>query len=241
MATAVQDRTSQLDPVRRKRRSRATLAVVAGAVATLAVSGLSWAALRNDSSTVRSEPLPTTSTAAPSPPVTPAPTTAPPTPAAPERLTVDSRLSVNALGPVKVGMNLQEASAAAGVAIRLRPEESGGLDCTYARPERGIDGVAFMVEGGRIVRIDVVDTASGRVRTVSGIGRGSTEAEVMRTYGGQIRIEPHPYVAGGRNLVYVPGDAAFRPYRMIFEVIDGRVTAFRSGLADQASYPEGCS
>ena len=258
MAKAVQDQTLQLPslPPRRPRRRTATI-VVAGIVGGLAVSGLSVAALRNDARTVRSETVatippttaaspPTTATpettVAPRPAVTSPPTTAaPPATVAPERLTSQSRLRVDGLGPVRIGMTLNEASAAAGVAIRLHPGESGGLDCSYAYAASGLDEVGFMVVGGRIVRIDVGHKDPARVKTLSGIGKGSTEAEVMRAYPGQIRVEGHPYVEGAHNLVYVPADPAFRPYSMIFESIDGRVARFRSGLADPVGWIEGCS
>jgi len=240
---------------------------VAVVLTGLALGGLTVVALRSDSVTLRSDVpnaapdtegpgsrttlIPTTAVAAPpSPSTTPTPTTAPPTtlpsttlppPSTALRLTPDSRLSVDGLGPVRIGMTLAEASAAAGVTIRLYPEQSGGLDCTYAHPVNDSDEMAFMVVAGRIVRIDIGRLGPNRVRTLSGIGRDSTEADVLKTYPGQIRVEPHPYVRGAHNLVYVPGDPAFRQYSMIFESVDGRVTAFRSGLTDPVSWTEGCS
>ena len=259
MASAVQDHTLQLPSPPPERRRRTAVAIVVAVVAALAVDGLSVAALRPDTETVRSTAVPPTAvpptTLAPTPttlaptPTTAAPTTAaptttaPPTSAvpAPERLTRDSRLRVDGLGPVKVGMTLDEASTAAGVAIRPVPGSSGGLDCSYARPAIGSDEVAFMVVGGRVVRVDIGRMGPDRVRTLSDIGKGSTEAEVLKTYAGRIRVEPHPYIAGAKNLVYVPADAGFRPYSMIFESVDGRVVAFRSGFAEQVSWTEGCS
>lgn len=258
MSTAVQDQTLQQTTLPPERPRRLGTAVVVALVAALAVAGLSLAALRDDAATVRSAPLgaepattvtptptPTTAapvtTPAPQPPATSPSTTSLPTTVAPERLTAESRLRLDGLGPVRVGMTLAEASAAAGVTIRLRPEESGGLDCSYARPVDGPEDMAFMVVGGRIVRIDVGFLGTTRVRTLSGVGRGSTEADVMKTYPGQIRVERHHYVDGAHDLVYVPGDHAFSRYSMIFEAIDGKVTSFRSGLAEQVAWIEGCS
>ena len=263
MATAVQDQTLQLSSLPPKRPRRAILAIVAGIVGALLVGGLSIAALREDENTVRSEPLatPGTTTVANAPPTTTAgattptagvtatgsqqpanssQTTVPPATAAPDRLTPDSRLRLDGLGPVRVGMTLDEASRAAGVAIRVRPGESGGTDCTYAYAA-GFEDAGFMVVGGRIVRIDAGFREPARVKTLSGIGKGSSEADVMKAYAGQIRVEPHKYVPGGKDLVYVPNDAAYRQYSMIFEVIDGRVGSFRSGFTEQVSWIEGCS
>ena len=136
-------------------------------------------------------------------------------------------------------MTLAEASAAAGVPIRLQ-DIPAGPECRYAYPE-GAPGlgreVAFMVLQGRIALVDVGQT----VQTVSGIGKGSTEAEVQATYPGRIRVEPHVYVRGGSYLVYVPADPALRHLSMLFETENGRVQRFRSGLAGPVAFPEGCS
>lgn len=258
MTTAEQDQTLR-NPAIPPQRPRRVWVAAAAIVAGLAVGGLSLSALRDDATTVRSQPrgadptttlaaTPTTAgpvtTVANQPPATQPPAAQPPAnqpPAAGERLTTESRLRLDGLGPVTIGMTLAEASAAAGVTIRLRPEESGGLDCTYARAAAGLEEMAFMVIGGKIVRIDVGFLGTDRVRTLSGVGKGSTEADVMKIYPGQIRVEPHHYVEGAHNLVYVPNDPASRQYSMIFEAVEGRVTSFRSGLADPVSWVEGCS
>lgn len=263
MSTAVHDQTLQFSALPPKRPRRTTLAIVAGVVGGLVVGALSISALRDDDRTVRSEPLATgsTTTVAGGPattapattpttavtattvagqPATSAPTSVPPTTVAADRLTADSRLRLDGLGPVRVGMTLDEASKAAGVAITLRPGESGGTDCTYAYAA-GLEDAGFMVVGGRIVRIDAGFRPPARIKTLSGIGKGSTEADVMKAYAGQIRVEPHKYVPGGKDLVYVPNDAADRRYSMIFEVLEGRVDSFRSGFAEQVSWIEGCS
>ena len=238
MATAAPDPTLQLPSLPPGgRRRRRTVLLATGGAAVVALGTLAVVALRDEPVTVSAAP-PTTTVTTTAPATT---VTAPPTTAAPERLTPDSRLRLDGLGPVRVGMTLAEASAAAGVPIRLHPGESGGLDCTYAYSVGAVDEVGFMVVAGRIVRIDVGHRPPDRVKTLSGIGKGSTEAEVMKTYPGRIKVEPHPYVRGAHNLVYVPNDAAYRTFSMIFESVDGRVTAFRSGFAEQVSWTEGCS
>jgi len=161
----------------------------------------------------------------------------------PERLTSESRLSLDGIGPVDIGMTFDRASAAAGVPIRLL-DTPAGPECRYAVPDRSArmgDELGFMVVDGRIARIDVGIMGPDRIRTLSGIGKGSTEAEVQATYPGRIRVEPHPYTQSGHYLVYVPNDARFRHLSMIFETINGEVRSFRAGLAEQVSWKEGCS
>ena len=154
----------------------------------------------------------------------------------------DLRLSLDGLGPVDIGMTPAEASAAAGVQIRIDPRTDLGGGCAYARADRGPDDRMFMVVDGRIVRIDIGGRGDvARTRTVSGIGVGSTEDEVKRTYPGRITVQGHPYVPGGHYLLYTPVESGLQHLRMLFET-DGRaVTTFRAGLADPVSWIEGCA
>lgn len=162
-------------------------------------------------------------------------------PAGPERLSTSSRLRLDGIGPVRVGMTLEEASAGAGMQFGIVPnsDRAGTGACAYARAEGGPEGLQFMVVNGRIVRIDI---GNGPVRTLSGIGTGSTEAEVQATYPGRIEVQPNPYTGhrGGRDLVYVP-DEGSRDLGLLFETNNGRVTSFRSGLLGAVMAPEGCS
>lgn len=246
-------------PAPRRRRSFPTVAALA---ATVVAGGL-FALAADDTAAVRFERphvVPTTVTArggetattlAPAVADTRAATTvatattSPPAPSTtvPERLTGTSRLSLDGVGPVRIGMTLQEASAAAGVPIRLL-DMPPGPECRYAVPDRASgtgDELAFMVVEGRIVRIDVGSMGPDTIRTVSGMGKGNTEAEVRATYPGRIRVEPHPYTPEGRHLVYVPTDPGLRHLSMIFATVNGEVRSFRAGFAEQVSWPEGCS
>lgn len=162
-------------------------------------------------------------------------------PAAPERLSASSRLRLDGIGPVLVGMTLEEASAAAGMQFGIIPnsDRAGTGTCAYARAEGGPEGLQFMVINSRIARIDVGNSS---IRTLSGIGTGSTEAEVQATYPDRIQVQPNPYTGhrGGRDLVYVP-DEGSRHLGLLFETNNGRVTSFRSGLVGAVMAPEGCS
>jgi hypothetical protein len=177
------------------------------------------------------EPSPTTQ----APPTTQATqTTQPQAPA--ERLTQASRMTLDGIGPVKVGMTLAEASAAAGAPLEVMPSPTEG--CAHARPAGGPEHVMFMVVDGKVVRVE----AGPGITTLSGIGVGSTEAEVLATYPGQIRVEPNPYQGhrGFHTLVYTPADPAFAQYGLIFETNGERVTSFRSGFAGPVAWIEGC-
>jgi hypothetical protein len=223
-------------------------------VAALVVAALGLLLLAGDDGGVQSERLdvrpsttvtsaaPTTTQAQPSV-TSPSPSTSAPPVA--DRLSAGSRLSLDGIGPVDIGMTLEQATAAAGTSIRYGDEYPPGNSCRYARPAGGPDGLSFMVIDGRIARVDVgtflPSMLPSPVKTVSGVGLGSTEDEVKRTYPGRIRVEPAKYNPAGHDLVYVPNDPAVRHLGMIFETDGQRVTSFRAGLAEPVAYTEGCS
>ena len=186
-------------------------------------------------------PAPTVTTVAGGTPATTKPPAGPST-TQPKTAWEDVRLSLDGLGPVDIGMTPAEASAAAGFPIRVAPETDLGRGCAYAKADRGPSDRLFMVVDGRIVRIDIGGRGEARqTLTVSGIGVGSTEDEVKRTYPGRITVQGHPYVPAGHYLVYTPADPALQHLRMIFET-DGRVvTTFRAGLQGPVSWIEGCA
>ncbi|HEY8199924.1 MAG TPA: hypothetical protein VII47_01070, partial [Actinomycetota bacterium] len=109
------------------------------------------------------------------------------------------KVSADSAGPVRVGMTLDEAARAAHSTVHQEgpPSEPGG--CTYVSIVGGPEGLAFMVGGDRIARVDVHNGSV--VRTVEGAGIGTTEAKVKSLYPG-VRVEPAKYLEGGHDLIH---------------------------------------
>ncbi len=242
-------------------RSRGVVAGLAAAVAAAAVVGgaLAIGPGGGPGSDVSVGPIgPTPTTVSPSaepspgategpqatlrPAVQPVPTTDVPTPPpapVPERLTSASRLRLDGIGPIQVGMTLEEATVAAGVPVRIDPRTDLGRGCAHAFADGGPQDVGFMVVDGRIVRVEV---GRSPILTVSGVGTGNTVDEVLATYPNRIRVQPNPYSGhlGGRDLIYVTdGDSIH--LGLMFETDDHRVRTFRSGFLGAVMAPEGCS
>lgn len=157
--------------------------------------------------------------------------------AQPERLTQNSKVTLTSIGPVQVGMTVAEASRAAGVPI-LSIGDQPTPGCEYVAPEGKSENVAFMVIDGRIARIDIWENS--RITTRSGLGIGSTEAQINTLFPGQVEVTPHEYT-DGHYVAFVPKDAADNNYRIVFETdAAGRVTQFRAGKLPEVMWVEGC-
>jgi len=183
---------------------------------------------------------PPSSVATTTPPTaTPSPTTVTTRPAGPA-LTEASTLDLRGLGPVRVGMTLSEASAAAGLTIAV-DGPSASPECSYAKAQGGPTGVAFMVIDGRIARADVGVGQASPVKTRSGAAIGDTEAQVQARYSNRLAVSPHKYVVDGHYLTFVPSDAADTGFRLLFETDGTKVTRFRAGKLPEVEYIEGCS
>ena len=153
-------------------------------------------------------------------------------------LSNQSQLALNGIGKIRLGMTVAEASLAAGVPLIARGEAAPGSSCRYVAPSEP-EGLSFMLDGDRIVRIDV--TSKSRVTSLSGAKIGDTEAQIKSLYPGQIEVTPHKYLSNGHYLTFVPKDPQDQANRLIFETDGSRVTAFRSGKLPEVSWVEGCS
>lgn len=124
------------------------------------------------------------------------------------------------------------------------PLESAGpvedpLACHHLVPagqERPAD-LAFMFEDDLFMRYSVESDAI----TAPGGGRvGMDLAALEGLYGKRLESMPHKYIEGGTMLMS-PEDGGGLPSRLVFELdAEGRVVAWRVGLAPQVGYVEGC-
>lgn len=154
------------------------------------------------------------------------------------RLTEQSRVTTNAIGPVKVGMTIKQANRASGVSFIQKPsggEESG---CLYYEPKTNPQDIAFMVTNKRIARIDIYNP---QIMTASGAKIGDSEADIMSLYPEQIEVSDHEYQENGHYLTFVPEDKADSNYRLVFETDGQKVINYRAGKLPEVEYVEGCA
>jgi hypothetical protein len=163
------------------------------------------------------------------------------------RLTEQSRVTINGIGAVQVGMTVAEAERAAGISLQVQYPRKPNASCYYMVPSRGVRGVGLMVinprEGqpdkqqDRIARVDI--GRNSPVMTISGAKVGDPEVRIKTLYP-NIQVTPHNHVSGGHYLTLVPQDEGDRAYRLVFETDGRRVTHFRAGKLPEVEYAQGC-
>jgi hypothetical protein len=136
------------------------------------------------------------------------------------------------VGPVKVGMTLPELNKVLGENHSM-PKNKGDQGCFYVRPA-GHAHVAFMIEDGRFVRVDVDGPG---ISTAEGIQAGDSEEHVRQVYGGRAKVEAHHYIPGGHYLTVRSGDGR---YAIRFETEKGKIQRFYAGRFAAVQYVEGC-
>ena len=143
------------------------------------------------------------------------------------------RVSATGVGPVRIGMTLEEANEVLGG--RLTPPEQLEPACDYVQPKNLPADVAFMVVENRVARVDVRDST---VLTEAGARVGDSEARIQSLYPGLVSVEPHKYVEQGHYLIVAArGDTI---HELLFET-DGRtVTEYRAGRRPEVEWVEGC-
>lgn len=149
------------------------------------------------------------------------------------------RVSLDAVGPIRLGMTLAQARKAAGVALSEQPLR-GNADswraCHYAWPAEGAQlrlDLGLMLEQGVVTRIDI---ATPEVATRSGARVGDAESSVIERYVGH--LQQAPAADGAPHFLIVYPD---QPQQMVFQAQDGKVTAYRIGQLPAVHYSEGCA
>lgn len=166
---------------------------------------------------------------------TTATTSAPPSGTA--ELTSDDVVTLRALGPVTLGMTVEEAAAASGLALSQDFGRASTDNCYYVTAGAGLPGVAFMVVDGAVVRVEI--NAPSVIATRSGVRIGTSEASVREVYSNNIQ-QANEAVSEGQALAFVPNDAEDADYRIYFAIDGGEVSSYRLGIRPAVDNLLGC-
>ncbi|HZR34313.1 MAG TPA: hypothetical protein VFA75_02980 [Nevskia sp.] len=145
------------------------------------------------------------------------------------------RAGLDAVGPIRLGMSLEQARRASGLDLQEQPPRGAAWQaCHYAWPSQNgglrLD-FGLMIEQGAVTRIDV---ATPEVPTRSGVRVGDSEDRVGQVYAGRV----HAAGAGAARELLAFGD---QPHQLVFRLEDGRISAYRVGLRAAVETAEGCA
>jgi len=162
----------------------------------------------------------TTTTTTLADPAAPPPSTEPVEVRSPT-LADNSTVSTVGLDSVTFGLTVAQAEAAAGTPMVPCEPVS---ECYRVTPAVSPPGISFVVTDGTIERVDI---SEGPITTRSGFGVGTTEDALVEAFGESLeRVELD---ASTTDLVFVPSSEADAEFRVVFTVVDGEVSTFRSG------------
>jgi len=143
----------------------------------------------------------------------------------------------DAVGPVRIGQRIAEVARIVQTTVRLDLVEKGA-SCGYAYLNGAPPGVAIMLDGDSVVRVDVDSVG---VRTPESLGVGSSERDLLERYQRRAQVSPHKYEGPRAHYVTVstPGDTL---NETVFETdARGIVQRFRVGRRAFVALVEGCS
>lgn len=152
-------------------------------------------------------------------------------------LTSDDVVTLRALGPVTLGMTVEEAVAASGLSLTQDFGRASTDNCYYVTAGAGLPGVAFMVVDGAVVRVEI--NAPSVIATRSGVRIGTPESSVREVYPDNIQ-QANEAVSEGQALAFVPNDEADADYRIYFAIDDGEVSSYRLGIRPAVDNLLGC-
>ena len=148
----------------------------------------------------------------------------------PEGTVSDRVLTLGGLGMLKIGQAVPKGGTWAE-----RGAQASDTCRLVSSPK--YPGVYAIAEGGKVRRITVSEKSD--VRTVEGIGSGSTRAQVDGAFPG-FRKTPHHYVEGGTYLTAPGAEKGAVAVRFELDAA-GKVTAMHVGTMPVLGYVEGCS
>ncbi len=175
-----------------------------------------------------------------------------PSPTVEAGLTANSVVRLRSIGPVVIGMTLDQLQEAARVPIVKQQgfeQAVAEKNCAFVSPglipgyvpppEAGRKSpLAFMIVDGKLARIDVL---GGDFATERGIKVGSSEQEVVDAYRGDTPLPPRNFVGPPyRYLTATPRNESDRNFRIVFETDGAKVVKYQVGKLPEVEYREGC-
>lgn len=154
-----------------------------------------------------------------------------------EKLAGCGPASVDGFCGVRFGMSPDQAKAAFPTPLERYSGDAGAADdpnaCFEFFAAPPVEGVTFLVEDAKVGRVDFL---SAGVTTADGFGVGTPGDDIRAKYGAALSESPNKYEPEVAELTLSQGGG-----KIVFEIQDGRVRAWRAGVAPTIDYVERCS
>lgn len=137
-------------------------------------------------------------------------------------------VTVDGIGPVRIGMSGEQVETAAGAPLTLVGDASHCTDGTLAGAP---DGLSLMFMENTLVAVSVERPAT--ISTASGMRVGTPRDELFDTYGDEITTESAD--DGSERLVFAPAAPRFGGRVIVFDLNNGQVEKFSAGTRDAAT------
>jgi len=155
----------------------------------------------------------------------------------------DQIMTFDGLGPVRLGMAVDEAEAA--LKTKFKPMDPHYTEeCWITDRADGVDPqISYMIQNGRVARIDADDSELGEIKkadphvvTEKGIRIFSTEEQIKKAYGASLVKKPP---SQDEQYLYVDSDDGQRT--LLFEMRDNAAVNLRTGVLNAVGLTEGCN
>ncbi len=149
-------------------------------------------------------------------------------------------IRLDGFGPAAFGADAESVRMAWGRDLGSASADSPDA-CYYLSPQPQPEGpsrIAFMIEGGQFVRLDV---RAADITAPGGGKVGMSAEEIGQLYRGRVVVQPHKYLydEGGKYL-RIDSDEGGNGV-LLFETDGNAVTSWRVGVPPQVDYVEGCA
>lgn len=104
-------------------------------------------------------------------------------------LAYDWNITAEGYGPVHAGMSIKQAEKLLNTSLQTWESAKLNPACDFVYPKHGHDGVAFMVQGGVITKVEVMRKG---VSTDRGIQIGDPVSKLVKVYGNALEKDYYP-------------------------------------------------
>lgn len=159
----------------------------------------------------------------------------------------DQILTVDGLGPVRIGMTQRQAERVLGSRLKSPfPSERRNICWNAIRTDRVDPWIYYVILNGRIASIDVTNGALGGpivlppIATDKGIRIGDTDAKVKEAYGTNVNVRVHSQVNTEDEGSVITALTSDKGRGFVFVTSERKVVEVRAGLPDAIEMMEGC-